>query len=100
VVPLTKDAEKDKDEDHSADLIEEQPWAVVAVTPGGTYGMLKAKWPRDVFGHGLCDLLVLDEASQMSLALYAEQWERLLDFAEQVRQFMKEHDAELKRKGT
>src|SRR5438477_11292808 len=29
--------------------------------------MLKAKWPKQVFGHELCDLLVLDEASQMSL---------------------------------
>jgi superfamily I DNA and/or RNA helicase len=67
VIALTKDAEKDGDEDHNADRIEEHPWAVVAVTPGGTYGMLKRKWPRNVFGHELCDLLVLDEASQMSL---------------------------------
>ena len=29
--------------------------------------MLKAKWPKKVFGHELCDLLVLDEASQMRL---------------------------------
>ena len=29
--------------------------------------MLKQKWPKDVFGHELCDLLVLDEASQMNL---------------------------------
>ena len=29
--------------------------------------MLKEKWPKSVFGHELCDLLVLDEASQMSL---------------------------------
>jgi len=29
--------------------------------------MLKQKWPKQVFGHELCDLLVLDEASQMSL---------------------------------
>jgi ATP-dependent exoDNAse (exonuclease V) alpha subunit len=40
---------------------------VVALTPGGTYGMLKAKWPKNVFGQEWCDLLVLDEASQMSL---------------------------------
>jgi len=67
VVSLGKDAEKDKDEDYNADVIEEHPWAVVAVTPGGTYGMLKKKWPQNVFGHELCDLLVLDEASQMNL---------------------------------
>jgi hypothetical protein len=67
VIALTKDAEKDGDEDFNADLIEEHRWAVVAITPGGTYGMLKQKWPKNVFGQELCDLLVLDEASQMSL---------------------------------
>ena len=40
---------------------------MVAITPGGTYGMLKQKWSKCVFGHELCDLLVLDEASQMNL---------------------------------
>jgi hypothetical protein len=34
----------------------------------------------------------------MPVTLYFEQWQRLLDFAEEIRQFMKEHDAELKRK--
>jgi superfamily I DNA and/or RNA helicase len=29
--------------------------------------MIKKRWPNGVFGHELCDLLVLDEASQMSL---------------------------------
>ena len=67
VVHLGKDAEKEKDEEFNTDLIEENPWAVVAITPGGTYGMLKQKWSKNVFGHELCDLLVLDEASQMSL---------------------------------
>ena len=67
VISLEKDAEKDNDEDYNADLIEEHEWAVAATTPGGTYGMLKQKWPKNVFGHELCDLLVLDEASQMSL---------------------------------
>ena len=67
VVALGKDADKEKGEDDNADRIEEEEWAVVAVTPGGTYGMLKAKWPKQLFGHELCDLLVLDEASQMSL---------------------------------
>jgi hypothetical protein len=36
----------------------------------------------------------------MPVTLYVEQWERLLNFADQVRQFMKEHGDELKRKGT
>jgi hypothetical protein len=67
VIHLEKDAEKDSDEDYNADIVQEQLWAVVGVTPGGTYGMLKRKWSKCVFGHELCDLLVLDEASQMNL---------------------------------
>jgi hypothetical protein len=35
---------------------------------------------------------------RMPVTLYIEQWERLLAFADEVQQFMKEHDAELKRK--
>jgi hypothetical protein len=67
VVHLLKDDEKGDDEDFNADVIREFEWAVVGVTPGGVYGMLKKKWPKSVFGHDLCDLLVLDEASQMNL---------------------------------
>jgi hypothetical protein len=67
VIHLEKDAEKDKSEDYNADIIQQAQWAEVAITPGGTYGMLKQKWSKSVFGHELCDLLVLDEASQMNL---------------------------------
>lgn len=35
---------------------------------------------------------------RMPVTLYVEQWERLLDFSDQLREFMKEHDSELKRK--
>lgn len=35
---------------------------------------------------------------RMPVTLYVEQWERLLDFSDEIRQFMKEHDSELKRK--
>jgi hypothetical protein len=35
---------------------------------------------------------------RMPVTLYVEQWERLLDFADEVRQFAKDHDSELKRK--
>ncbi len=66
VVHLLKDDEKE-DEGYNADVIQESEWAVVGTTPGGVYGMLKKKWPKNVFGHELCDLLVLDEASQMNL---------------------------------
>ncbi|MFH1923276.1 MAG: hypothetical protein ABIP48_25725 [Planctomycetota bacterium] len=35
---------------------------------------------------------------RMPVTLYVEQWERLLDFSGELRDFMKEHDPELKRK--
>ena len=35
---------------------------------------------------------------RMPVTLYVEQWERLLAFADPLRAFLKEHDAELKRK--
>lgn len=35
---------------------------------------------------------------RMPVTLYVEQWERLLDFSDELREFMKEHDSELKRK--
>ena len=35
---------------------------------------------------------------RMPVTLYVEQWGRLLDFSEEIRQFIKEHDSELKRK--
>jgi len=35
---------------------------------------------------------------RMPVTLYVEQWERLLDFADELRQFAAEHASELKRK--
>jgi hypothetical protein len=35
---------------------------------------------------------------RMPVTLYVEQWERLLGFGDQIREFLKEHDSELKRK--
>ena len=35
---------------------------------------------------------------RMPVTLYVEQWERLLNFGDQIRQFMQEHDHQLKRK--
>jgi hypothetical protein len=32
------------------------------------------------------------------VTLYLEQWERLLDYADEVRAFIKDHDSQLKRK--
>lgn len=35
---------------------------------------------------------------RMPVTLYVEQWERLLNFGEDIRQFVADHDSELKRK--
>jgi hypothetical protein len=35
---------------------------------------------------------------RMPVTLYVEQWERLLGFADEIRQFAAEHEGELKRK--
>jgi hypothetical protein len=44
---------------------------------------------------GACSVYGLQ---RMPVTLYIEQWERLLDFAEDVRGFLKEHEKDLKRK--
>lgn len=68
ITPLVKDAEKAKGEPTNYEVIAGEEWAVVGATPGGVYGMMKAEFDKAMFGHGLCHLLVLDEASQMNLA--------------------------------
>ena len=35
---------------------------------------------------------------RMPVTLYVEQWEKVLGFADEIRRFIKEHDAKLKRK--
>ena len=35
---------------------------------------------------------------RMPVTLYVEQWQRLLDYADEIRKFMKENDPKLKRK--
>lgn len=35
---------------------------------------------------------------RMPVTLYIEQWERLLEFGDEIRRFLKDHDADLKRK--
>jgi len=67
IVHLLKDAEKEDDSAKNADIIQGYRWCVVGVTPGAVYSLLKGKWPKALFGHGLCDVRVLDEASQMNL---------------------------------
>jgi hypothetical protein len=67
VTLLNKDADKEKGEPKNYDALLENEWEVVGVTPGGVYGMMKGKFDKEMFGQQLCDLLVLDEASQMNL---------------------------------
>ena len=35
---------------------------------------------------------------RMPVTLYVEQWQRLLEYSDDLRKFLQEHDAELKRK--
>jgi hypothetical protein len=35
---------------------------------------------------------------RMPVTLYVEQWERLLDYGDEIRQFIQEHESEVKRK--
>jgi hypothetical protein len=58
----------DKGESQATAKIESSEWCVVAGTPGGIYKLVSDRWGgNSLFGHALFDLLVLDEASQMSL---------------------------------
>ncbi|MBP85325.1 MAG: hypothetical protein CMJ64_01195 [Planctomycetaceae bacterium] len=55
---------------------------------GGSNLVLQGTGRRRVYG-----------LQRMPVTLYVEQWERLLDFGDEVRRFAKEHASELKRKG-
>ena len=66
VAALTK--ERAPGEASWADAVAAHPHCIVAATPGSLYTAIKDKWTaKELFGHHFCDLLVLDEASQMSL---------------------------------
>jgi hypothetical protein len=54
---------------------------------GALYCKVSAKGAISVYG-----------LQRMPVTLYVEQWERLLNFGDDLREFMKEHDAEFKRK--
>jgi hypothetical protein len=54
---------------------------------GALYCKVSAKGAMSVYG-----------LQRMPVTLYVEQWDRLLNFADDLRAFMKEHDAEFKRK--
>ncbi|MDP9375342.1 MAG: DNA2/NAM7 family helicase, partial [Chloroflexota bacterium] len=64
---LPRDDDRQPGAPRAVDAVLAQPWCVVAATPAGIRGMLKDRWPKQLFGHDLCDCLILDEASQMNL---------------------------------
>ena len=67
-VALYKKPQRGDDDPKPTDAIMGQQWCVLAATPGGIYGMITDQWDgKRLFGHDLCDCLVLDEASQMNL---------------------------------
>ncbi len=55
---------------------------------GQLYCKVSAKGAISVYG-----------LQRMPVTLYVEQWERLLNFSDELRQFMADHSAEFKRKG-
>ena len=54
---------------------------------GSLYCKVSAKGAISVYG-----------LQRMPVTLYVEQWERLLNFGDELKSFMTSHDAELKRK--
>gem|GEM_PF-347170 len=66
-IPLYRHQDRPPGQPKPVDAINKARWCVVAVTPGGTYDLVREKWPKELFGHHWCDCLVLDEASQMNL---------------------------------
>jgi hypothetical protein len=67
IVPLPRNADKPPGQPGAVDAIMAQPWCVAGAAPAGTRGVLKDKWPKELFGHDIADCLILDEASQMNL---------------------------------
>jgi len=50
------------------DEIAARSWCIVGATPGAIYNLVKGRSGKEyLLGHGGCDCLVLDEASQMNL---------------------------------
>lgn len=66
VIALHKPDERTPGEHDNITELTPHPWCIVAATPGGIYGMLNES-KSGIYGHEICDCLVLDEASQMNL---------------------------------
>lgn len=69
--------------------IEDAKKALEASAPkrGALYCKVSEKGAVSVYG-----------LQRMPVTLYTEQWTRLLDFADDLKQFLKDHDHELKKK--
>ncbi len=70
--------------------VEEASKLLAAAEPpkrGQLYCKVSAKGALSVYG-----------LQRMPVTLYVEQWDRLLGFSDDLRAFIKEHDAEFKRK--
>jgi hypothetical protein len=80
---LAKLAAGDLTVDEAAKLLAEQETA----KRGALYCKVSQKGAVSLYG-----------LQRMPVTLYVEQWERLFGFADELQSFMKEHDAELKRK--
>ena len=48
-----KTSEREAGAPKAIESIEASRWGVVAATPGGTYGLIKERWPKELFGHSL-----------------------------------------------
>ena len=66
ILALPPEHKRAKDTPKAYERIAEQRHCVVGGPPGRIYRILKDRFD-DLFGHELCDCLVLDEASQMNL---------------------------------
>ncbi len=66
-IPLPAKTDQPKGAPPAVDTITAARWCIVATTPGGVYRIVKDRWNKPLMGHGGCDCLVLDEASQMNL---------------------------------
>jgi hypothetical protein len=65
VTPLIAGDRRPNDQQKIVPLLRDAEYAIVAATPGGIYSV--AKEEKTLFGNCVTDLLVLDEASQLSL---------------------------------
>ena len=75
----------------SGELTIDQASQLLAETERPARGQLYCK----VSEKGACSVYGLQ---RMPVTLYVEQWDRLLDYGDELRGFLKENDARLKRK--